>query len=93
MNFTELGIKSDSTVKDAAKKGKLRSINNDSMNTRGLKPDNINICQKVVSVGAMCFRPTKVDLAIGELSKSNSKLNWTPKYDMATLVKEIVLLI
>jgi GDPmannose 4,6-dehydratase len=45
----------------------------------------------VVSVDEKYFRPTEVELLIGDPSKANSKLNWTPKYDLAALVKEMVL--
>jgi GDPmannose 4,6-dehydratase len=45
---------------------------------------------EVVAVDAEYFRPTEVDLLIGDPAKAKSKLGWTPKYDLAMLVKEMV---
>jgi GDPmannose 4,6-dehydratase len=36
------------------------------------------------------YRPTEVDLLIGDPCKAVSKLGWNPKYDLAALVKEMV---
>ena len=36
------------------------------------------------------YRPTEVDLLIGDPTKAMTKLGWKPKYDLATLIKEMV---
>ncbi|WP_176454174.1 GDP-mannose 4,6-dehydratase, partial [Siphonobacter sp. BAB-5385] len=36
------------------------------------------------------FRPTEVELLIGDPTKSKTKLGWEPKYDLAMLVREMV---
>ena len=36
------------------------------------------------------FRPTEVELLIGDSSKARKKLGWEPKYELSTLVKEMV---
>jgi GDPmannose 4,6-dehydratase len=36
------------------------------------------------------FRPTEVDLLIGDPSKAQRKLDWQPQYTLAMLVKEMV---
>ena len=46
--------------------------------------------KKVVVVDPKYFRPTEVDLLIGDPTKSREKLGWIPKYDLASLVKEMV---
>jgi GDPmannose 4,6-dehydratase len=46
--------------------------------------------KKVVVVDPKYFRPTEVDLLIGDPTKSREKLGWVPKYDLAGLVKEMV---
>ncbi|MEO7216476.1 GDP-mannose 4,6-dehydratase [Mucilaginibacter sp.] len=45
---------------------------------------------EVVSVDSKYFRPTEVELLIGDPTKSNEKLGWKPKYDLQALVKEMV---
>ena len=44
----------------------------------------------IVFVDAEYFRPTEVDLLIGDPTKANSKLRWKPKYDLGMLVKEMI---
>jgi GDPmannose 4,6-dehydratase len=44
----------------------------------------------IVRVDPKYFRPTEVDLLIGDPTKSKTKLGWVPKYDLAGLVKEMV---
>lgn len=45
----------------------------------------------VVKVDSRYFRPTEVDLLIGDASKAFNKLGWKPTYTLAELVKEMVL--
>jgi GDPmannose 4,6-dehydratase len=44
----------------------------------------------VVEIDPKYFRPTEVDLLIGDASKAKAKLGWTPKATLAELVKEMV---
>src|SRR5688572_23213921 len=44
----------------------------------------------VVKVDPRYFRPTEVELLIGDGSKEKEKLGWTPKYALPELVKEMV---
>lgn len=44
----------------------------------------------IVKVDPAYFRPTEVDLLIGDPSKSKNKLGWQPKYDLKMLVEEMV---
>ncbi|HEY0610586.1 MAG TPA: GDP-mannose 4,6-dehydratase, partial [Chitinophaga sp.] len=45
---------------------------------------------EVVAIDSRYYRPTEVDLLIGDPSKAQSKLGWQPKYDLSSLVKEMV---
>ena len=47
--------------------------------------------QVVVRVDKNYYRPTEVDLLIGDPTKAQTKLNWKPKYDLKALVTEMVL--
>lgn len=45
---------------------------------------------EVVAVDPRYYRPTEVDLLIGDATKAKTKLGWQPKYDLPALVKEMV---
>jgi len=83
MAFLEAGIEVSFTGKDADEKGIISAIHNDAYT-------HLKIGQEVVAVDANYFRPTEVDLLIGDPSKSNQVLGWKPKYDLPALVKEMV---
>ena len=44
----------------------------------------------IISIDNNYYRPTEVDLLIGDSSKAKKLLSWTPKYDLESLVKEMV---
>ncbi|WP_159634793.1 GDP-mannose 4,6-dehydratase [Sphingobacterium composti Ten et al. 2007 non Yoo et al. 2007] len=50
----------------------------------------LEIGKIVVKVDPAYYRPTEVDLLIGDPTKSKTKLGWEPKYDLQALVKEMV---
>ncbi len=50
----------------------------------------IEIGKEVVSVDPMYFRPTEVDLLIGDPSKAEKKLEWKREYDLQHLVNDMM---
>jgi GDPmannose 4,6-dehydratase len=50
----------------------------------------LEIYTVVVRVDPEYYRPTEVDLLIGDPTKSKTQLGWKPKYDLASLVQEMV---
>ncbi|HWV74810.1 MAG TPA: GDP-mannose 4,6-dehydratase [Pseudosphingobacterium sp.] len=46
--------------------------------------------QEIVAIDPRYFRPTEVELLIGDPTKAKTKLGWKPKYDLPALVKEMV---
>lgn len=44
----------------------------------------------VVAVDSKYFRPTEVDLLIGDPTKAKTKLGWEPKYDLPGLVTDMM---
>lgn len=51
---------------------------------------NVKLGQVVVKVDPKYFRPTEVELLLGDPTKAKEKLNWTPKYTLDDLVIEMV---
>ncbi|MEQ8812070.1 MAG: GDP-mannose 4,6-dehydratase, partial [Imperialibacter sp.] len=53
-------------------------------------PEGLKVGDTLVKVDPRYFRPTEVDLLIGDPAKANSKLGWTPKYQLKGLVEEMM---
>jgi GDPmannose 4,6-dehydratase len=91
MSFAELGIEVEFSGKDEHEKGVIIDIDEAKAERLMLKVEGLRPGTTVVKVDPKYFRPTEVDLLIGDPSKSNTKLGWKPKYDLPALVKEMVL--
>jgi GDPmannose 4,6-dehydratase len=50
----------------------------------------IELGKEIVAVDPAYFRPTEVELLIGDPTKSKTRLGWMPEYDLPALVKEMV---
>jgi len=82
MSFQELGIEVEFRGEGVNEKGYVISCAN---------PDyQVELGKEVVAVDPKYFRPTEVDLLIGDPTKSKTKLGWEPKYDLQMLVSEMV---
>jgi GDPmannose 4,6-dehydratase len=44
----------------------------------------------VLSIDPSYFRPTEVDLLIGDPTKAKEKLGWVPEHDLVSLVKDMM---
>lgn len=50
----------------------------------------IAVGKEVVAVDPQYFRPTEVELLIGDATKAKEKLGWEPKYDLESMCAEMV---
>ncbi len=60
------------------------------MISRDYKNYNLKKGQVVVSVSKKYFRPSEVDLLVGDASLAKKELNWKPKYDLDMLIEEMM---
>ncbi|WP_426790086.1 GDP-mannose 4,6-dehydratase [Sphingobacterium sp. WOUb80] len=82
MSFAQVGVELDFCGEGIGEKAFIKTCSN---------PDfNLEIGKQVVAIDPTYFRPTEVDLLIGDPTKSKTKLGWQPKYDLAGLVKEMM---
>lgn len=80
--FEEVGITVEFSGEGVNEKGYITGCSNpDYLLAEGTE---------VVAVDPKYFRPTEVELLIGDPTKCKQKLNWEPKYDLQALVKEMV---
>jgi len=90
MAFAELGIEIEFSGKDQHERGVIIDVDYDQVQALGLNPKHLHPGQDVVRVDARYFRPTEVDLLLGDPSKAKTQLGWMPKYELPELVKEMV---
>ena len=67
----------------------MESINRD-IYKKYFEQENISVGQPIVKVNPVYFRPTEVDLLIGDATKARNTLNWKPKYSLNEIVNEMV---
>ncbi|MES2417300.1 MAG: GDP-mannose 4,6-dehydratase [Bacteroidota bacterium] len=91
MTFAELGIDVEFSGKDENEKGVIIDIDEEKVKSLGLKGEGLHLGETVVRVDPKYFRPTEVDLLLGDPTKSKTQLGWEPKYDLAALVKDMAL--
>ncbi|MEJ2883679.1 GDP-mannose 4,6-dehydratase [Pedobacter sp. GR22-6] len=90
MSFAELGITVEFSGKDANERGVIIDVDQELVAKLGLNDTYLKPGTVVVQVDEKYFRPTEVDLLLGDPTKSKTKLGWEPKYDLAALVKDMV---
>ncbi|WP_410477231.1 GDP-mannose 4,6-dehydratase [Pedobacter jeongneungensis] len=91
MSFAESGIDVEFSGKDKNEKGVIIGLNEELLNQYGLRSDKLFLGSAIVEVDPKYFRPTEVDLLLGDPIKSKTQLGWEPKYDLATLVKDMMI--
>jgi GDPmannose 4,6-dehydratase len=89
MAFAEVGINLRFEGKDEQEKGIIESFDKAKIEELELNIQ-LQIGAEVVAVDPRYFRPTEVDLLIGDPSKANEKLGWIPKYDVHMLVADMM---
>ena len=82
MSFAEVGIELEFKGEGEDEKAYVTKCNNPKY--------QVEIGKEVLAVDPRYFRPTEVELLIGDASKAKNKLGWECKYDLAALVKDMM---
>lgn len=90
MAFAELGMEVEFSGKGEQEKGVIIDVDEERLAALNIDKSLIKFGQTVVKVDPAYFRPTEVDLLIGDPTKANTKLGWKPKYDLQSLVTDMV---
>jgi GDPmannose 4,6-dehydratase len=90
MSFAELGIEIEFSGKDQYERGVIIDVDQELIAKLGLNDEFLKPGTVVVQVDEKYFRPTEVDLLLGDPTKANTKLGWIPKYDLPALVKDMI---
>ena len=82
MAFLETGIEIEFIGKGKDEKGYVKSCSNPNF--------TLEIGKEIISIDSHYYRPTEVDLLIGDATKAKEKLGWIPEYSLEELVKEMM---
>ncbi|WP_116107096.1 GDP-mannose 4,6-dehydratase [Lewinella sp. IMCC34191] len=82
MSFREVGVELEFKGEGVDEVGVIASVNNDDF--------PLAVGTTVVSVDPRYFRPTEVELLLGDPTKAKTKLGWEHKYDLAAMCSEMV---
>jgi len=82
MTFAELGIELEFAGEAENEVGKVKSCSNPEY--------QLPIRKEIIKIDSNYYRPTEVDLLLGDPTKANTKLGWAPKYDVKSLCKEMI---
>lgn len=82
MAFSEVGIQIEFSGEGIEEKGYIAACDNSDY--------SLEIGMEVVAVDPAYFRPTEVELLIGDPTKANEKLGWKPKYDLPALIEDMM---
>jgi len=84
--FKQIGVEIEFKGVGIDEKGIVRSINTENK----LVGNSIKTGDVLVEVDPAYFRPTEVELLIGDPTKAKTLLNWEPKYTLNDMIKEMV---
>jgi GDPmannose 4,6-dehydratase len=82
MAFKEAGIDLEFKGSEEKEVGIVTRVRNSHV--------KIETGKEVVAVDPKYYRPTEVDILVGDTSKAQKQLGWIPKYDLEALIKEMV---
>ncbi|MDF7810196.1 GDP-mannose 4,6-dehydratase [Hymenobacter sp. YC55] len=80
--FAEVGIEVAFSGEGVNEKGHVVSCDNPAA--------GLEVGQVVLEIDPRYFRPTEVELLIGDPTKAKTKLGWEPKHDLTSLVKDMM---
>jgi len=86
--FQETGVTLEFQGEGVNEIGVVSEVSDDEK-FRDIK-QNVKVGDVVVKVDPTYFRPTEVDLLIGDSTKARTILGWKPEYDLQKLAAEMV---
>src|SRR5690606_38792694 len=90
MAFAEAGIELEFSGKGVHEKGVVIDTDPDKCKEMGLEESPLRPGQTIIRVDDRYYRPTEVDLLIGDASKAREQLGWKPRYTLQEMVAEMV---
>ena len=82
MAFGEVGVELEFKGEGIEEKAYVKACNN--------KEYQVEIGKEILTIDPTYFRPSEVDLLLGDPTKAKEKLGWVPEYDLSDLVKDMM---
>ena len=82
LSFLQLGLELQFEGEGIEEKGYISAVHHSDF--------ELEVGKQVIGIDRRYFRPTEVDLLIGDPTKANKQLGWYPQYDLEALVAEMV---
>lgn len=90
MSFRYLGVELAFEGKDEKEKGIIASVDKARAEELKLNLNAMTVGKEVINVDPKYYRPTEVDLLIGDARKAQEKLGWKPKHNLSDLVNDMM---
>jgi len=95
MTFAKIGITVEFYGEGADEKGCMTKIDtklfSKAVGEEFVENLHKRLNENIVEVDPQYFRPTEVELLIGDASKAKKKLGWSPKYTLDSLINEMII--
>ncbi|MCE7071022.1 GDP-mannose 4,6-dehydratase [Dyadobacter sp. CY327] len=89
--FAFLGVELTFTGSEENEEGAIASVDPARLAALGIADgDHLKPGTVVLKIDPRYYRPTEVELLIGDPTKSMEKLGWKPKYTLETLIEDMV---
>jgi len=90
MAFNYVGIELDFKGTGIDEVGFIVNIDKEKTKELNLHTNHLKLGDELVAVDPRYFRPTEVDLLIGDPTKAKEKLGWEPQYTLNELIDEMM---
>ncbi len=95
MSFSEVGVELEFRGENEKEEGFIVNVNDEifakTVGEEHLAAFKKRLGEAVVGVDPAYFRPTEVDILIGDNTKARTKLGWEPEYDLKALCQDMVI--
>lgn len=90
MSFRDLGIHIEFKGKAESEVGYISEIDRNRLDFLQIPGTSLTRGKELIFIDPAYYRPTEVDLLIGNPEKAHRQLNWKPKYDLNALVNDMM---
>jgi GDPmannose 4,6-dehydratase len=90
MAFSEIGIQIEYRGKGIGETGLIKSVDQEKFSQATSRKNELKPGTVLIRIDSNYYRPTEVDILVGDASKAMEKLNWKPRYDLSALCSEMV---